>query len=565
MISSIYLICLLISIGSAVYLSYKRFKNTDRYLWTILLLLPIVILGYWLKSTVETSEAAMIAFCFIYLDSTVVPVVLMFSLANTIKLKVNSTLKLFVYAITAVHLFTIWMSRKTNLYYSSVTVEKTTLGSATKMVSGPLKPTHYIFLVGVFIAFLSMLILGYRRKGTVSRKGLFTYALVAILGLGIYGIELALDADFTYLPVLYALASFLIMLKYERVQSHDMLNLIGERQSKTGLRGFCAFDTNRLLLGYNKQFAGMLPDISRVGLDESVPAELKQLFDFVNAAMDGVDSSESYAHKISVDEKVFLLEASYFGVSRKGKQNGYLLEISDITDEQKKLDTIEKYNERLNLEVTQKTEHIVEIQNAVVLGLANMVENRDDNTGGHIKRTSDIIKILVDEIVAQNYLKVDIVMAKDIVRAAPMHDLGKISIDSDILCKPARLTNEEFAIMKTHAQKSGEIVEIILGGVEEQHFVEVAYNVARYHHERWDGKGYPEGLLGENIPLEARIMSVADVYDALVSKRCYKASMSFEEAYKIMNECMGSQFDPALWPVFVACREKLETYYKQNA
>jgi len=107
-------------------------------------------------------------------------------------------------------------------------------------------------------------------------------------------------------------------------------------------------------------------------------------------------------------------------------------------------------------------------------------------------------------------------------------------------------------------------VESILQGVEEEHFVKVAINVARYHHEKWSGAGYPEHLKGEEIPLEARIMAIADVYDALVSKRCYKEPMSFEKAYEVMMESMGSHFDPGLKPVFVKSREKLEEYYKNT-
>ena len=153
----------------------------------------------------------------------------------------------------------------------------------------------------------------------------------------------------------------------------------------------------------------------------------------------------------------------------------------------------------------------------------------------------------------------------DIVRAAPTHDLGKISIDSNILNNPARLTDDEFTIMKSHATKSSEMVLILLDGVEEKRFVDVAYNVARYHHEKWNGTGYPDGLVGSMIPLEARIMAVADVYDALVSKRCYKEPMSFDQAYKIMLENMGTHFDPNMEAVFIGCRKELEEYYKHNS
>jgi HD-GYP domain-containing protein (c-di-GMP phosphodiesterase class II) len=118
--------------------------------------------------------------------------------------------------------------------------------------------------------------------------------------------------------------------------------------------------------------------------------------------------------------------------------------------------------------------------------------------------------------------------------------------------------------MKTHSTKSCEMVHILLDGVEEERFVNVAFHVARYHHERWDGRGYPEGLVGTMIPLEARIMAVADVYDALVSKRVYKEPMSFEKSAAIMCECMGTQFDPNMKAVFLGARERMEQYYLQN-
>jgi len=565
MASNFYLVCFLLTLGVMIHVSQKKYKNTNRYLWTILVLIPIVVLGYWLKSTVHSAEAAMVAFCFIYLDSTVLPVVLLFSLVKSMRWELNPSVKLTAYSVTALHLLSIWLSHDTKLYYESITVEETSFGTITKMVSGPLKFTHYIFLILITLAFTLVFVKGILRKGNGSRKNLAIYLLFAASILVIYVVEMLVDISFSTLPGMYTLGAFVIAANYEHVQSHDIFNLIGEKQSKTGLRGFCAFDMKRCLLGYNKQFADMIPEIDKVVVDEAIPKQYEEALSYLNHAMDVFDTKRKYSEKVELPDKTIQLIVSEFSVSRNDRQNGYLLEISDITEEQKKIDTIEKYSQRLSDEVSRKTEDILAIQNSVVLGLANMVENRDDNTGGHVKRTSDVIKLLVQEIQRQGIYKLEEQQAKDIVRAAPMHDLGKISIDSAILCKPGRLDPDEYSIMKTHAPKSGEIVKIILEGVEEQHFVEVSFHVARFHHERWDGKGYPDGLMGEEIPVEARIMAVADVYDALVSKRCYKEPFSFEEAFKIMIENMGSQFDPAMRPVFVTCRERLENYYRQHS
>jgi putative two-component system response regulator len=153
----------------------------------------------------------------------------------------------------------------------------------------------------------------------------------------------------------------------------------------------------------------------------------------------------------------------------------------------------------------------------------------------------------------------------DVIKAAPMHDLGKIAVDDAVLRKPGRFTDEEYEKMKQHAAEGARVIHEILLHTDDASFKVVAENVAHYHHERWDGKGYPMGLRGEQIPLEARIMAVADVYDALVSKRVYKEAFDFEKADRIIMEGMGTQFDPGLKQVYSNARDRLENYYAQIA
>ena len=145
-----------------------------------------------------------------------------------------------------------------------------------------------------------------------------------------------------------------------------------------------------------------------------------------------------------------------------------------------------------------------------------------------------------------------------------MHDLGKIAVDDDILRKPGRFTPEEYDTMKSHAAEGARIVHDILKENDDKEFIQIAENVAHYHHERVDGSGYPDHLKGDEIPLEARIMAMADVYDALVSKRVYKEPYSFEEADRIILDGMGTQFDPVLKPYYEAARPKLEAYYTKE-
>ena len=222
---------------------------------------------------------------------------------------------------------------------------------------------------------------------------------------------------------------------------------------------------------------------------------------------------------------------------------------------------LNSFNAELHDEVEAKTAHIVEMHDNLILSMAMMVESRDNSTGGHIRRTSEGVRILIEEMRRDAGCTLSDEFCRDLIKAAPMHDLGKIAVDDAILRKPGRFTPEEFEQMKAHAAEGARIVHEILRNTDDEYFHHLAENVAHYHHERWDGSGYPEKLVGEQIPLEARIMAIADVYDALVSKRVYKERMSFEKANAIIMEGMGTQFDPGLEAFYVRARPQLEAYY----
>ena len=202
------------------------------------------------------------------------------------------------------------------------------------------------------------------------------------------------------------------------------------------------------------------------------------------------------------------------------------------------------------------------MQESIIKGMATMVESRDNSTGGHILRTSDCIRIFADELMKHPEIKeCTPEFCGNVIKAAPMHDLGKIAVDDSILRKPGRFTDEEYSKMKNHAAKGAVIVAKVLDEIQDSDFKKIAINVAHYHHEKWDGSGYPERLSGTDIPLEARIMALADVFDALVSKRCYKEAKSFDEAFEIIQNDLGKHFDPVIGKIFIQCRPQLEAYY----
>lgn len=210
-------------------------------------------------------------------------------------------------------------------------------------------------------------------------------------------------------------------------------------------------------------------------------------------------------------------------------------------------------------------EELSRYHSEMVMGFSTLVENKDGSTGGHIKRTSLYVRLLAEELRKKGYYK-DVLTKdymKNLCKAAPMHDIGKISVPDVILQKPGKLTDEEFATMKLHTVDGGRIIQETFGHLGNEQYAQMAYQVARYHHEKWNGKGYPEGLEKKEIPLCARIMAVADVFDAISQSRCYRKAMPIEKCFDIISEGSGEDFDPILVEVFLGMRDKVEEVYRQ--
>lgn len=207
----------------------------------------------------------------------------------------------------------------------------------------------------------------------------------------------------------------------------------------------------------------------------------------------------------------------------------------------------------------------LKLQKSLITTMADLVENRDENTGGHIQRTSRYVEIIARKL-QKNEKYRDILTDKyieDMVIAAPLHDVGKIHIPDSILNKPGRLDAEEFATMKTHSAAGGAIISHIQENTGEIEYLRIAKEMAEYHHERMDGKGYPHGLAGEEIPLCARILAVADVFDAVSSKRCYKDAMSVDQSFAIIEEETGPHFDVDVAKAFLDSRDEVEAFLKE--
>lgn len=211
-------------------------------------------------------------------------------------------------------------------------------------------------------------------------------------------------------------------------------------------------------------------------------------------------------------------------------------------------------------DIQHKNEQITRLQSGLIMVLADMVESRDKCTGNHVRNTASYVSLILNrmrekgmypDVLTEEYIT-------DVVSSAPLHDVGKIKVPDALLNKPGKLTEEEFSLMKQHTIAGGEIIDSAISLVADDSslYLNEAKKLTLYHHERWDGKGYPYGIKGEEIPLSARVMAVADVFDALVSRRSYKEGFPVDKALSIIMEESGTHFDPEVVEAFMECQDQ---------
>lgn len=220
---------------------------------------------------------------------------------------------------------------------------------------------------------------------------------------------------------------------------------------------------------------------------------------------------------------------------------------------------LEAYRKSLETMVEAQLQRITQLQQDIIITMANLIESRDGTTGEHVKRTSLYVSRFLDILIEKEIYKEELTneFVSYVKKATPMHDIGKITVSDMILQKPDRFTEEEYSIMKQHARAGQRLIQENMSSIVDKRFVEIASDIAAYHHEKWNGTGYPEGLQETEIPLSARIVAIADVYDALVAKRQYKDGMSSEEAIAIMKKDRGISYEPILFDAFAESLDEI--------
>ncbi|GMW00385.1 MAG: hypothetical protein AMXMBFR84_15220 [Candidatus Hydrogenedentota bacterium] len=225
----------------------------------------------------------------------------------------------------------------------------------------------------------------------------------------------------------------------------------------------------------------------------------------------------------------------------------------------------ERYNEELKERVQAQVRQITEAQLSTIFALSTLAESRDPETGAHLERMRSYCALLASELATNGPYAGEISrdFADLLYSASPLHDIGKVGVPDNVLCKPGKLTEDEYAIMQTHCQLGADTLRRLKDKFPDNTFLAMGYEIALYHHEKWNGKGYPSGLRENAIPLSARILALCDVYDALTSKRCYKDAMSHEASAAIIYKERGEHFDPAIVDAFHNCELQFQEICRQ--
>lgn len=531
-----------------LYVSRQHSSRIQTLLVMLLYATVFNIAGYTLEMQAATKELAMQSLKITYLGKPFIIFIMYLFVMEYCGVKLSKKKVNLFFGISVFVAALVFTNEHHSLFYSSISYTKEGLFPHLVLGHG-LFYNLYIILVLYFVfSTFYVCVQKYRKdKSEIMRKQvtvLLVMVLLTFLCLVLFLFKLTDGYDSTTLA--YLVAVFLFQRLIRKYKLFDTLRLAQQEAVEYMSNGLIVLNIYGGLVYTNPEAEKILEKLQKERTEglkylEELAEKSENLF---------LDECSLLEHKNS--EKC-VYEVSKHSIYRDDKYYGRMIVITEITDSY-------YYTERLQHDLDVKTKEVVKIQRDIIASFAAMIEARDGITGLHIKNTGNLVTVLV------NVMKKDARFADKITdeyaemtaAAARLHDIGKIAIPDRILQKEGKLTDEEFAIMKTHPAEGAQILENTIQGMESDAYYQISHDMALYHHEKYDGSGYPCGICGEEIPLSARIMAVADVYDALRSKRHYKDGFSKEKAMAIMKESRGTHFDAEIDDLFLEHIDEME-------
>ncbi len=556
----------------ALVLFSRRGANTLEILMSVCVMISNS--GYFILSCSRNLQEAVLANALAYVGGVFLPLLIVYILIDYSDSKVPTWFSVVILLINIFVFVSTVLTDRFPYFYAGLKFDPSSPSPLIKE-PGQIYYIRYIILaveVGLAAFFT---ILTYLGKRSASFRLMVTYAgslfgvMLVYLGSRFFGLK------YEIIPFFYLICTLILDYVVARSTIYNVNLSVQEKINELSTFGYIVFDRKYNYVGSNSVSEKFFPEIANARIDSKIIAKdyaLKDLLKWVAKCASEVENSDKKQNKYkksivindrSPSERRYLeCEMSFIHFGFRNHVTGYLVEITDDTEQHNMIESMSFRGETLKREVERQTKRAKSMQMSTILGMAAMIESRDNSTGGHINRTSACVALFVEHLrklddynMSENYWD-------SVINAAPLHDLGKIAVDDAILRKPSGLTDEEYEKMKIHAPYGAKIMSKVLEDVEDKEFVRVATNVAHYHHEKYNGTGYPDQLRGESIPFEARIMALADVFDALASRRYYKDPMSYDEAFELIRQELGHHFDPHLGRIFISLKKEIIALYE---
>lgn len=528
-------------------------------LQTLLLLIVGAILinnfGYTLEITAPTKEIALQAVRFSYLGKPFILCLMYIFVMEYCGFSLPAWGKRILFSIAAFISILVLSSNYNTLFYSHISFTNSGLFPHLILEHGPIYKIYTCFFCFYFICmFYACICYSRKHDSLLIRKQvllLISMPITCILGLLIFLSKITAGYD-TTAPA-YIVCVILLEQLIQRYKLFDSIKLAKEEAVEHMKDGLIVLNELNNI-SYTNSRARELLDF--VGFFEKDPLSyIKEQIQNHQLIFVTTKFDTDCTHHDVYNKCVY--EGSLREITHDDQTYGTMIILTEITDRY-------YYTERLQTDVARKAKKMITMQRSLIGSFATIIEARDGITGLHIKNTGNFVKILTDAMRSDPRFasQMSAEYAEMVADAAHLHDIGKISIPDSILQKKGKLTEEEFTIMKSHPTEGARILEETIKGVESDEYFQIAHDMVLYHHEKYDGSGYPSGLSGNDIPLSARIMAVADVYDALRSSRHYKEGFSQEKSMAIIEESRGSHFDPDIAEIFLSHIDEIEAVFE---
>ncbi len=557
MVTAFNLVVVLLAVTLLIMVLLKN-KRVDSMLMMAVILICSNCFGRWLQSAAQQLETAIVANCFIYAGACYIPLLMVYFLTGLCDFKlpkwcwfglVTYSTVVFGCALTVGHM---------PLYYRHVELVRADGYSYLVKEYGP---AHSLFvammiLYGGMMAFYIIYTLRNWRKMAVQ-------TMITISGLGLavfsmYILEQILKPKISLMTLGYFAGIIFLMSYYRRLKLYDLSSNIASAIEDHNQHAYLVLDEKHCYVNANNLMRELYPEIETWQVDREVPESDTDLYRNVIAPLKKRELKNESGTYVTVKDKYYEIEVRKISC---GKQNqfGSLIEFSDRTLEKKYYNAMEEYNAKLQEEVEKQTAELrmqeIKTKNLflqTVAALSEAVDAKDRYTSGHSRRVAEYARRIAERM-GKSPLE-----QEEIFQAGLLHDVGKIRVPAEIINKPGRLTDEEFALIKIHPVTGYHI----LHEVSEETLIAIG---AKYHHERYDGKGYPNGLHGEKIPEIARILGIADSYDAMTSNRSYRDALPQEVVRAEIEKGKDTQFDPQIADIMLQMIDEDTTYkMRQN-